>query len=85
MLRGRRVIIVYDSDAAPTKEVRGARARLATFLKDQGADVWQIDFPDLPTGAKCGADDYLVQGHSLQDLLALARETFPQPQPLVTE
>jgi AAA domain/Domain of unknown function (DUF3854) len=82
-LQGRDVVIVYDSDATSTPEVRKARQALAQFLQQAGAHVQHIDFPALP-GGKCGADDYLVSGHDLQDLLALATTTFPQPEPLIT-
>jgi DNA repair protein RadA/Sms len=78
----RNILIVYDSDATSVKEVGAARKALAQFLQSAGAYVQHVDFPALP-GAKCGADDFLVQGHSLQDLLALAQETFPQPKPLL--
>jgi AAA domain/Domain of unknown function (DUF3854) len=81
-LKGRKVILLYDSDVATTREVGQARQALATFLKTAGAHVCHIDFPALP-GAKCGADDYLVQGHSLQELLSLAKETFPQPRAIL--
>jgi len=83
-LTDRQVIIVYDSDALTVKEVGQARQALAQFLHQAGAHVSHVDLPALP-GAKCGADDYFVQGHSLEDLLALAQETFPQPQPIFIE
>jgi hypothetical protein len=81
-LKDRKVILVYDSDATTTPEVGKARSALAAFLAKQGAHVHHVDFAPLPTG-KCGADDYLVQGHSLADMLALAHETFPQPRALL--
>ena len=81
-LKHRKVILLYDSDAATTKEVGHARHALATFLQQAGAEVSHVDFPALP-GAKCGTDDYLVQGHSLDELLALAQETFPQPKAIL--
>ena len=82
-LKNRKVILVYDSDVQTVPEVQQARTALANFLAKQGAEVYHIDLPDLPTG-KCGADDFLVQGHSLEELLALAQETFPRPQPCMT-
>jgi DNA repair protein RadA/Sms len=81
-LPARKVIIVYDSDVTRVKEVGAGRKALAQFLSQAGAQVFHIDFPALP-GAKCGADDYLVHDHSLQDLLDLAQETFPQPKPIL--
>jgi hypothetical protein len=81
-LKGRTVLIVYDSDAVTVAEVGKARQALARFLQQAGADVFHVDLPALP-GAKCGVDDYFVQGHTLQELLALAQETFPRPRPLL--
>ena len=77
-LQDRQVLLVYDSDVITTPEVGQARLALATFLKGAGAQVHHIDLPALP-GGKCGADDYLVAGHTLDDLLRLAQETFPRP------
>ena len=77
-LQDRQVLLVYDSDVITTPEVGQARLALAMFLKGAGAQVHHIDLPALP-GGKCGADDYLVAGHTLDDLLRLAQETFPRP------
>jgi len=82
-LEGRQVLIVYDNDALTKKGVKDARAALARFLHDSGAVVSHVDFPTRP-GAKVGADDFLISGHTLADLLALAQPTFPEPAPLVT-
>ena len=71
-LKGRRVVVVFDSDAAETPEVAKARASLAQYLADQGAHVQLVDLPPLATG-KCGADDFLLT-HTLDDLLALAQD-----------
>jgi hypothetical protein len=82
-MQQREVIIVFDSDVLTTPEVQKARNALATFLAKQGAHVKHVDLPLLPQG-KCGADDYFVAGHSLEDLLGLAVETFPRPRPVIT-
>jgi len=81
-LKHRQVIMVFDSDVTTTEEVGHARQALATFLAKQGAHVFHVDLPPLP-GGKCGADDYLVAEHSLEELLALTQETFPQPKAIL--
>jgi AAA domain/Domain of unknown function (DUF3854) len=81
-LKDRKVIIVFDSDVTTNDHVADARQALARFLHKAGADVAHIDLPVLP-GGKCGADDFLVQGHSLEDLLGLAQESFPQPKAIL--
>jgi hypothetical protein len=82
-LQQREVLIVFDSDVTSIPEVGQARSALAHFLAKAGAHVKHIDLPPLPQG-KCGADDYFVAGHTLEELLALTQETFPQPQALIT-
>jgi hypothetical protein len=79
-LRGRKVTICFDSDVQTKTEVKGARNRLARFLRSQGAHVQHMNLP-VPVNPteKCGADDFFVQGHTLQELLALTQETFPAP------
>jgi hypothetical protein len=79
VLKDRRVIVCYDSDAGTVREVSQAREALVTFLTSQGANVKQVELPPLAAG-KCGADDFLVAGHSLDDLLRLAQDYTP-PQP----
>jgi hypothetical protein len=72
-LGGRLVTIVFDSDVSQNQDVAQARARLAHFLTSRGAQVRYCTLPALPTGGKCGVDDYFVMGHSLADLEALTQ------------
>ena len=58
--KGRRVYIVYDSDAAQNRGVQRAEKALADALIAAGAIVHIVRLPDLPNGDKCGIDDYLV-------------------------
>jgi hypothetical protein len=64
-LRGRRVIIAFDSDAMTKASVRGALERFGSWLGMQQADVRYLIMPALPDGSKCGLDDWFVTGGSL--------------------
>lgn len=78
-LEGRQVYIVFDSDVMLKREVHEALERLAAFLAHRGASVAFIYLPPGPDGAKVGVDDYLAQGHSLPQLLALATRELRRP------
>jgi len=63
--KGRKVRIVFDSDAADKKPVRDAESRFAAHLKARGADVRVVRLPPGPPDAngeptKQGLDDYIV-------------------------
>jgi hypothetical protein len=61
-LAGRRVFIVFDSDAATNKHVRLAEDTLAgAFLLERGADAFILRIPPEPDGSKNGADDYIAR------------------------
>jgi hypothetical protein len=67
----RLLYIAFDSDAWSKSDVAAMLQRLAAYLKNKGADVRIIKFPDGPDGSKTGADDYLAAGHNLQDIIGL--------------
>ncbi|MCA9420452.1 MAG: DUF3854 domain-containing protein [Nitrospira sp.] len=71
-LNGRAVYLVFDSDVMTKPEVSAALTRLREFLKNKGASVLVVYLPSGPSGQKVGVDDFLVQGHSVDDLMALA-------------
>lgn len=75
-LNGRDVYIVFDSDVMTKQAVHAALVRLKAMLEHRGAKVKLIYLPDAADGSKQGVDDYLVAGHSVQDLLALATPTL---------
>jgi putative DNA primase/helicase len=50
--QGRKVVIVFDSDAVTKPEVRWARWHLARALAKRGADVRVVDLPGDPDGKK---------------------------------
>lgn len=72
-LKGRQVVIVYDNDVATKTAVYKAMLRLKGFLESRGAIVKVIYLPKND-GEKLGVDDWLVQGHTLDDLLTLSSE-----------
>jgi hypothetical protein len=77
-LEGRRAYIGFDSDMLRKPEVQEAAERLAEELRARGAEVWVIYLPDQADGSKMGADDYLAAGHSLEELLSLAKPFDPE-------
>jgi hypothetical protein len=79
-LNGREVRLVFDSDVVTLPGVRMALGRLTEHLSRKGAMVRMIYLPPV-AGKKVGVDDYLVAGHTLQDLEALMEAPRPQAQP----
>jgi hypothetical protein len=77
----RLVRIVFDSDVMYKPSVRQAMERLTEILQRKGATVSAIYLPNHPSGVKWGVDDWLADGHSLQDLEALTEQPRPVPQP----
>src|SRR5829696_3304179 len=80
-LNGRRVILAFDSDVSRKPAVRSALDQLAGYLASKAAAVEYCHLPELGDG-KCGLDDYLVAGHTADDLFALLR---PEPPEIVEE
>jgi putative DNA primase/helicase len=74
-LNERTVYIVYDNDVSRKTTVQHALHALRRFLQDRQALPQVIYLPD--SEHKLGVDDFLAQGHTLEDLLALAE---PQTQ-----
>ncbi len=65
-LRGREVVICFDSDAATNRNVARAMKRLGAWLRSRGArPVRFVVTPPIPTfGGKTGVDDFLRMGAS---------------------
>jgi hypothetical protein len=59
-LRGRQVLVSFDSDRSSKEGVALAHERLCAGLTRMGALVRVIDVPSLPGQEKTGADDFLV-------------------------
>ncbi len=73
-LKGRDTIIAFDSDYAEKPQVQKALERLVEHLKRKGGKVQVVHLPAGPEGTKVGVDDYLAQGHTIEDLVGLAKE-----------
>jgi hypothetical protein len=69
---GRKVCVIFDSDARTNPNVLKAAVRLAEDLSFMKARV-SIAFPETAAdGSKVGLDDYIVAGGSVADLIASA-------------
>src|SRR5207253_2846962 len=77
--RGREVVIGFDSDVMVKPQVHAALVRLAAFLKSRGARVSYLYLPYGDGAAKVGLDDYIAQGHGVDDLMALVSTELRQP------
>jgi hypothetical protein len=78
-LAGRRVYITFDYDPKETTraDVDRARRRLAEALRAVGAaEVFAVELPPGPSGAKQGVDDYLV-AHGPESFRALVERAAP--------
>ncbi|MBJ7600398.1 DUF3854 domain-containing protein, partial [Candidatus Nephthysia bennettiae] len=78
-LRGRSVLLCFDSDVMAKSAVYMALLRLRTYLESKGADTLVVYLPSGPLGAKVGLDDYLAEGRGRDDLLALATKEIRHP------
>ena len=73
-LKGRKVYITFDSDVVEKEAVQYALARLKAFLGSRGADLKIIYLPSGDGGVKVGLDDYFADGHTVDELFALATD-----------
>ena len=78
-LNGRRVYIVFDSDVMDKPEVHEALCRFKAFLESRDANVVLVYLPGGENGRKQGVDDFLVTGHSIDDLVALSTTKLRKP------
>jgi putative DNA primase/helicase len=79
LLKGREIIICFDSDASTNPNVQRAMERLGRWLKSKKASkVLYLIVPDKINGTNVkGADDYLAAGGTLDGLRAAATTTEP--------
>lgn len=61
--------LVFDSDVMNNSMVKMALDRLCEHLKRKGALPRILYLPAGPKGEKIGADDYLAQGHTLDEMM----------------
>jgi len=72
-LKGRVAYICFDSDYRDNVSVQEALHRLAEHLRRKGAaEVKAICLPSGTQDGKVGVDDFLAQGHTIEEVLALA-------------
>lgn len=79
-LDNREVRIVFDSDVMTKPQVRQALDRLKEHLQRKGARVGIVYLPKSEIG-KCGVDDFLTSGCTIDDLLKLLEAPRPLLQP----
>lgn len=73
-LKGLKVCIVFDSDAATNPHVCKAENRLAEMLRAMGAEVFICRLPAGLKGEKTGVDDFFVRGGHVEELDSLIEE-----------
>ncbi|MDY6833914.1 MAG: DUF3854 domain-containing protein [Chloroflexota bacterium] len=69
---GREIYLAFDSDMGTNLFVGKAARRLGEHLKLKGGKVLMVQLPNGVNGEKTGVDDYLVQGHTIDELKSLA-------------
>lgn len=74
----RQVILAFDGDVARKPEVHDALSAITAYVRGKGATVTYLHLPD--TDDKTGLDDYLVAGHTIDDLWALVKPVPPPVQ-----
>ena len=77
-LKDRLCYLCFDSDWQTNSKVRQAISRLAEHLRRKGAAVLFIPLP-MNGNEKNGVDDFLVAGHTIEDVIALANEKLEAP------
>jgi hypothetical protein len=77
-LNGRDIVLVFDSDLRTNRNVASALGRLKRFLESRHARVRIVYLQPGAEGSKVGVDDFLVNGGSLEQLLAEPREPAPE-------
>ena len=75
-LNERTVYVVFDNDVMTKPAVHEAMTRFGAFLESRKATVRYVYIPYEESGAKMGVDDFLVAGHSINDLIALSSSTL---------
>ena len=76
-LKGRSVVLAFDSDFRTKPAVHRALTRLAIWLRSKGAIVRFCLLPEGEGGKKTGLDDYFVNGGNLQDFRRLLADELP--------
>jgi len=80
-LYGREVVIAFDADVMVNLDVQKALRGLAAFLRERGALVKYLLWPEYYRGTKTGIDDYLANGGSILELRGWVRDQ-PDEEPM---
>ena len=86
-MKGRQVIILFDSDIADNRSVSEAAKFIANWARKCGAFPHKVALPNEPDGQKNGADDFLVRhgaAQLIERLLSPKVIGWPLPAPLLT-
>ena len=79
LLKGREVVVAFDSDVMTKESPRAAILRFANWLEQlQGATVRYLVLPELPDGSKCGLDDWFANGGTRLELDDLIVDELPK-------
>jgi putative DNA primase/helicase len=78
-LNGRMVYVAFDSDIYQKPQVERALQQLYRFLRERQARPALVQWPEAYRQTKIGIDDYLAQGHSIDDVLAMVPPMGPLP------
>src|SRR5215213_6143519 len=73
-LYGREVVIAFDADVMVNPNLQKAMQGLAAFLRERGALVKYLLWPESYRSTKTGIDDCLAAGGSVFDLYKTAQE-----------
>lgn len=86
-LKNREIRLVFDSDIVSKRSVQQALDRLKEHLQRKGADVNVVYLLPSKDGKKVGVDDWLMEGHTKEELESLldSPRPIPQPAPSVVE
>ena len=71
---GREVVIAFDADVMVNPSVQKALQGLAAFLRERGALVKYLLWPDKYHGTKTGIDDYLASEGRILELRGWVRD-----------
>ena len=87
-MKGRQVIVLFDSDIADNSSVARAAKAIANWSRKRGGLPHKVALPGEPDGRKNGADDFLVRHGApalIERLLSPKVIGWPLPAPLLSD
>jgi len=79
-LNGREVLVVFDSDIYLKPAVQKTLKAVYHLLREKHARPRLVRWPEEYRQEKIGIDDFLAQGHSMDEVLAMVPPMGPLPQ-----